>query len=118
MTSFTSNDETQFLKELKSFDCYLHFEFGKTFKAKTNIDLEHNEIWGESAFTTGMSGYEETLTDPSFLGQHIIFSTAHIGNYVTEASVTQSSKVHCTAVIARNISYSPLLASLKNKIFP
>lgn len=118
MTSFTTINETQFLQELKSFDCYLHFEFGKTYKAKCNMNLENNEIWGESAFTTGMSGYEETLTDPSFLGQHIIFSTAHIGNYVSEASVMQSTKVHCTAVIARNISYSPLLATLKKQNIP
>jgi carbamoyl-phosphate synthase large subunit len=118
MTSFTSEAEKNFITQLKSFDCYLHFEFGKTYKAKCNVDLENNEIWGESAFTTGMSGYEETITDPSFLGQHIIFSAAHIGNYETKENVIQSDKIHCTAIIARNISYSPILASLKNKNIP
>lgn len=118
MTSFTSEAEKNFITQLKSYDCYLHFEFGKTYKAKCNVDLENNEIWGESAFTTGMSGYEETITDPSFLGQHIIFSAAHIGNYETKENVIQSDKIHCTAIIARNISYSPILASLKNKNIP
>ncbi len=104
--------EMRFQKKLKSFECYLHFGGGKTFKAYSSTDLRSKEIWGESAFTTGMSGYEETITDPSFLGQHIIFSTSHIGNYETKKNVFQSEKTHATAVIARNISYSPFLDNL------
>jgi carbamoyl-phosphate synthase small subunit len=39
------------------------------------------EAAGEVVFTTGMAGYQETLTDPSFLGQIVTFTSAHIGNY-------------------------------------
>ena len=39
------------------------------------------EAVGEAVFTTGMSGYQETLTDPSFMGQIIVFTAAHLGNY-------------------------------------
>ena len=36
---------------------------------------------GEVVFTTGMSGYQESMTDPSFAGQLIAFTYPHIGNY-------------------------------------
>lgn len=39
------------------------------------------EAGGEVLFTTGMAGYQETLTDPSFVGQLVTFTSAHIGNY-------------------------------------
>lgn len=39
------------------------------------------EATGEVVFTTGMTGYQETLTDTSFFGQIVVFTTAHIGNY-------------------------------------
>lgn len=87
---------------------YLHFEDGSIFAGMTNLKKDdvrfENGIWGESAFTTGMSGYEETMTDPSFLGQHIIFTTSHIGNYETNSKVWQSEKCHASALIARNFS--------------
>jgi carbamoyl-phosphate synthase small subunit len=39
------------------------------------------ETTGETVFTTGMCGYQETLTDPSYYGQIVVFTAAHIGNY-------------------------------------
>ena len=36
---------------------------------------------GEIAFNTGMTGYQEVFTDPSYLGQILIMNTPHIGNY-------------------------------------
>ena len=39
------------------------------------------EATGEVVFTTGMSGYQESMTDPSFAGQLITFTYPHIGNY-------------------------------------
>jgi carbamoyl-phosphate synthase small subunit len=41
------------------------------------------EAFGEVVFTTGMAGYQETLTDPSYYGQIVAFTSAHIGNYGT-----------------------------------
>jgi carbamoyl-phosphate synthase small subunit len=40
---------------------------------------------GEVVFTTGMSGYQESMTDPSFAGQLIAFTYPHIGNYGASA---------------------------------
>lgn len=87
---------------------YLHFDDGKVFEGLTNLHQDDKRIvdgvWAEAAFTTGMSGYEETMTDPSFLGQHIIFTTAHVGNYQSDKRVQQSEKVHGKTIIARNFS--------------
>src|SRR5688572_7848818 len=83
---------------------YLHFPQGKTFSATSNLsEFDHRliqGIWGEAAFTTGHTGYQETITDPSFLGQHIIFSTPHIGNYPPQEAAFQSQKSHGTSIIA------------------
>jgi carbamoyl-phosphate synthase small subunit len=56
---------------------------------------------GEIVFTTGMSGYQETVTDPSFAGQIITFTYPHIGNYGVSADAMESDRVHARAVIMR-----------------
>lgn len=106
-----------FKNSLQQSNVYIHFDDGVSFKAKVNRPSDDETlregIWGEAAFTTGMSGYQETMTDPSFLGQHIIFSNAHIGNYEYDERVSQSDKVHATALIARNFSPNIFLDSVK-----
>ena len=100
---------------------YLHFEDGYTYKGYINRppnDPEINKgIWGEAAFTTGMSGYQETITDPSFLGQHIVFTNAHIGNYASDDRTLQSSKSFATSIIARNFSENDFLSKLDIPLF-
>jgi len=56
---------------------------------------------GEVVFTTGMTGYQETVTDPSFAGQLITFTTAHVGNYGVSAEAMESDRVHARAAIMR-----------------
>lgn len=56
---------------------------------------------GEVVFTTGMTGYQEAMTDPSFAGQLITFTTAHVGNYGVSAEAMESSGVHARAAIMR-----------------
>jgi len=57
---------------------------------------------GEIVFTTGMSGYQETVTDPSFAGQIITFTYPHIGNYGVSAEAMESDRIHARAVIMRD----------------
>jgi carbamoyl-phosphate synthase large subunit len=113
--------EKSFNHSLATSIAYLHFEDGTSFKGFVNRNLKDPElqkgIWGEAAFTTGMSGYQETITDPSFLGQHIIFTNAHIGNYESQDFVMQSKKSHATCVIARNFSPNLFLNSLEIPLF-
>jgi carbamoyl-phosphate synthase small subunit len=56
---------------------------------------------GEVVFTTGMSGYQESMTDPSFAGQLITFTYPHIGNYGVSAAAMESDRVHARAAIMR-----------------
>jgi carbamoyl-phosphate synthase small subunit len=56
---------------------------------------------GEVVFTTGMSGYQESMTDPSFARQIITFTTAHVGNYGVSAGAWESDSVHAAGAIMR-----------------
>ena len=56
---------------------------------------------GEVVFTTGMSGYQESMTDPSFAGQLIAFTYPHIGNYGTSAEAMESERPWARAAIMR-----------------
>ncbi|HZC30088.1 MAG TPA: glutamine-hydrolyzing carbamoyl-phosphate synthase small subunit, partial [Gaiellaceae bacterium] len=57
--------------------------------------------FGEAVFTTAMSGYQETVTDPSYARQIVCFTAPMIGNYGVAAERSQSSRVHATAVVMR-----------------
>jgi carbamoyl-phosphate synthase small subunit len=56
---------------------------------------------GEVVFTTGMSGYQESVTDPSFAGQLIVFTYPHIGNYGVSEAAMESERVWARAAIMR-----------------
>jgi carbamoyl-phosphate synthase small subunit len=56
---------------------------------------------GEVVFTTGMSGYQESMTDPSFAAQLITFTYPHIGNYGVSAQAMESERVWARAAIMR-----------------
>jgi carbamoyl-phosphate synthase small subunit len=56
---------------------------------------------GEVVFTTGMSGYQESMTDPSFAGQLITFTYPHIGNYGVSAQAMESDRPWARAAIMR-----------------
>ncbi len=59
---------------------------------------------GELCFNTGMTGYQEAFTDPSYKGQILIMTTPHIGNYGTIPYEQESSKVHLSAIVTRSLS--------------
>ena len=56
---------------------------------------------GEVVFTTGMSGYQESMTDPSFARQLITFTYPHIGNYGVSAAAMESDRIWARAAIMR-----------------
>ena len=56
---------------------------------------------GEVVFTTGMSGYQESLTDPSFAGQLIAYTYPHIGNYGVSAQAMESERAWARAAFMR-----------------
>jgi carbamoyl-phosphate synthase small subunit len=56
---------------------------------------------GEVVFTTGMSGYQESMSDPSFAGQLIAFTYPHIGNYGVSGEAMESERPWARAAIMR-----------------
>src|ERR1700689_592239 len=56
---------------------------------------------GEIVFTTGMSGYQESMTDPSFAGQLIAYTYPHIGNYGVSSQAMESERAWARAAIMR-----------------
>lgn len=67
---------------------------------------------GEICFNTGMTGYQEVFTDPSYYGQVLIMNNVHIGNYGVKAVDVESDSVKVKAVIGRNLEekYSRFMA--------
>ncbi len=67
---------------------------------------------GEICFNTGMTGYQEVFTDPSYYGQVLIMNNAHIGNYGVKKGDVESDSVKVKAVIGRNLEekYSRFMA--------
>lgn len=58
---------------------------------------------GELCFNTGMTGYQEVFTDPSYYGQVLIMNTAHTGNYGVVPEDVESAGVKVKAVIGKNL---------------
>jgi carbamoyl-phosphate synthase small subunit len=61
------------------------------------------ETPGEVVFSTGMTGYEEALTDPSFCGQILVFAFPMIGNYGMPPGSGQSGSVMVRGIVARDV---------------
>jgi carbamoyl-phosphate synthase small subunit len=58
---------------------------------------------GELCFNTGMTGYQEVFTDPSYSGQVLIMNNVHVGNYGVKDVDVESSSVKIHGLIARNL---------------
>ena len=58
-------------------------------------------VTGEVVFNTAMSGYQESMTDPSYAGQLIVFTHPHVGNYGASQEAMESDGVHARAAIMR-----------------
>ena len=62
---------------------------------------------GEVVFNTALSGYQEILTDPSYAGQIITFTNAHIGNYGVNATDFESRRLFCRGLVVRELARRP-----------
>ena len=59
---------------------------------------------GEICFNTGMTGYQEVFTDPSYFGQLLVMTNAHIGNYGTKKLEEQSEGVKIAGLVCKNFT--------------
>ena len=80
-------------------DCYLALEDGTVFRGES-VGAE-GAAFGEAVFTTAMTGYQETVTDPSFAEQLVCFTAPMVGNYGVAAGRAESTGAHAKAVLMR-----------------
>jgi len=62
--------------------------------------------FGEVCFNTGMTGYQEIFTDPSYFGQIMVTTNAHIGNYGVSEEEMESDGVKIAGLVCKNFSYN------------
>lgn len=62
--------------------------------------------FGEVCFNTGTTGYQEIFTDPSYYGQLMVTTNAHIGNYGTLTDEMESNSVKIAGLICKNFSFN------------
>ena len=60
---------------------------------------------GEICFNTGMTGYQEIFTDPSYFGQIMVTTNAHIGNYGVKSDEVESERIQISGLICRNFTF-------------
>ena len=61
--------------------------------------------FGEVCFNTGTTGYQEIFTDPSYYGQLMVATNAHIGNYGTLSTEVESDSIKIAGLICKNFSF-------------
>lgn len=70
--------------------------------------------WGEVVFNTGMSGYTEVLSDPSYRGQIVVMTQPHIGNYGVSREDLESRKIHLSGFCMRELS--PIASNFRSEL--
>ncbi len=65
------------------------------------------ESVGEIVFNTGMCGYQEVLTDPSYAGQIVVMTAPHVGNYGVNGEDPESGSVHVAGFVVREAARRP-----------
>ncbi|MGY5352549.1 glutamine-hydrolyzing carbamoyl-phosphate synthase small subunit [Wenyingzhuangia sp. IMCC45533] len=88
-------------KELKK--AILLLEDGTIFEGKS-VGIDGTTI-GEICYNTGMTGYQEIFTDPSYFGQIMVTTNAHIGNYGINKDEVESEGIKIAGLVCRNFSY-------------
>lgn len=102
-TALTSKNCAVQQNELELRPALLLLEDGSLFKGRAAGKI--GTTAGEICFNTGMTGYQEIFTDPSYFGQLLVTTNAHIGNYGTKKSETESTAIKIAGLICKNFTY-------------
>ena len=86
----------------KKSSAYLVLDDGRIFEGLSWA--KEGETFGEAVFSTGMTGYQETLTDPSYHKQIVIMTAPHIGNTGVNKNDEESEKTWVSGFVVRNPS--------------
>jgi carbamoyl-phosphate synthase small subunit len=90
------------MKETNAQEAVLLLEDGKIYRGKALGKIGTNS--GELCFNTGMTGYQEIFTDPSYFGQIVITTVPHIGNYGTLGLEVESGQVQIKGLVCKEFS--------------
>ena len=103
-------------QEIASVPAVLVLEDGMVFHGRSFGKIGTTS--GELCFNTGMTGYQEVFTDPSYFGQVLIMNSVHTGNYGVNPEDVESETVKIKGLIGRNLEerFSRIMAtdSLQN----
>ena len=94
--------EEKFSKEPNYTPAILLLEDGTVYHGKAAGKI--GTTTGEICFNTGMTGYQEIFTDPSYFGQLLVTTNAHIGNYGTKSSEVESGSIKIAGLICKNFT--------------
>ena len=73
--------------------------------------------FGEVCFNTGMTGYQEIFTDPSYFGQIMVTTNPHIGNYGVNADEIESEKIMISGLVCKNFSFNHSRPNSESNLF-
>lgn len=90
------------MKDIFNKDAILLLEDGTRFNGKAIGKI--GNTGGEICFNTGMTGYQEIYTDPSYFGQIIVNTTSHIGNYGARTLETESDTPKIAGIVVNDFS--------------
>ena len=86
-------------------DAVLVLEDGRTFRGEAYG--AEGETFGEAVFSTGMTGYQETLTDPSYHRQVVVMTAPHVGNTGVNDEDPESSRIWVAGYVVRDPARVP-----------
>jgi carbamoyl-phosphate synthase small subunit len=86
-------------------DALLVLEDGTHFRGRS-IGAD-GTVFGEAVFNTGMAGYQETLTDPSYRRQIVAMTVPHVGNYGMNAADMESDRIQVAGFVVREAARRP-----------
>ncbi|MGH7561302.1 MAG: glutamine-hydrolyzing carbamoyl-phosphate synthase small subunit [Gemmatimonadales bacterium] len=84
---------------------FVLLEDGEWFAGTVRREVEPS--FGEVVFTTSLTGYQETFTDPSYLGQIVVMTAPMIGNYGINATDMESARPQISGVVVRELTRTP-----------
>ncbi|TPE44794.1 glutamine-hydrolyzing carbamoyl-phosphate synthase small subunit [Pontibacter mangrovi] len=91
------------MKKHTSSEAILLLEDGTVYKGKSLGRI--GTSGGELCFNTGMTGYQEIFTDPSYFGQLVVTTVSHVGNYGVQHQEVESGKVQISGLVCKEFSH-------------
>src|SRR3546814_8911499 len=92
------------MKSIENIPAVLLLEDGTVFYGKAAGKI--GTTAGEICFNTGMTGYQEIFTDPSYYSQIMVTTNAHIGNYGIQADEVESGSIKIAGLVCKNFTYN------------